>query len=49
MTKKYGFRDYRGGGRSARETSRVVAGAIAKQMQNKNTCVCVFSRAHQFE
>ncbi len=31
--KKYGFRDYRGGGRSsARETaSRVVAGAIAKQ------------------
>ena len=34
--KKYGFRDYRGGGRSsARETaSRVVAGAIAKQMLN---------------
>lgn len=32
--KKYGFRDYRGGGRSsARETaSRVVAGALAKQM-----------------
>lgn len=32
--KKYGMRDYRGGGRSsARETaSRVVAGAIAKQM-----------------
>ena len=32
--KKYGIRDYRGGGRSsARETaSRVVAGAIAKQM-----------------
>ena len=31
--RKYGFRDYRGGGRSsARETaSRVVAGAIAKQ------------------
>ena len=31
--KKYGFRDYRGGGRSsARETaSRVVAGSIAKQ------------------
>ena len=31
--KKYGHRDYRGGGRSsARETaSRVVAGAIAKQ------------------
>ena len=33
--KKYGVRDYRGGGRSsARETaSRVVAGAIAKQMR----------------
>jgi chorismate synthase len=32
--KKYGFRDYRGGGRySARETiSRVVAGSIAKQL-----------------
>lgn len=32
--KKYGFRDYRGGGRSsARETAcRVVAGAIAKQL-----------------
>ncbi|MGG7035112.1 MAG: chorismate synthase [Flavobacterium sp.] len=32
--KKYGFRDYRGGGRSsARETaSRVVAGAVAKQI-----------------
>lgn len=34
---KYGFRDYRGGGRSsARETaSRVVAGAIAKQFLNE--------------
>lgn len=34
--KKYGIRDYRGGGRSsARETaSRVVAGAIAKQVLN---------------
>ena len=34
---KYGFRDYRGGGRSsARETaSRVVAGAIAKQIINE--------------
>ncbi|KAB5491783.1 chorismate synthase [Flagellimonas hadalis] len=34
---KYGFRDYRGGGRSsARETaSRVVAGAIAKQFLNQ--------------
>ena len=33
-TKKYGIRDYRGGGRSsARETiSRVVAGAVAKQI-----------------
>ena len=32
--KKYGFRDYRGGGRSsARETvSRIVAGAVAKQI-----------------
>ena len=32
--KKYGIRDYRGGGRSsARETAcRVVAGAIAKQI-----------------
>lgn len=37
--KKYGFRDYRGGGRSsARETvSRVVAGAIAKQYINPIT------------
>ncbi|QLG46988.1 chorismate synthase [Costertonia aggregata] len=36
---KYGFRDYRGGGRSsARETaSRVVAGAIAKQFLNDVT------------
>ena len=35
--KKYGIRDYRGGGRSsARETvSRVVAGAIAKQILSK--------------
>ncbi len=34
---KYGYRDYRGGGRSsARETaSRVVAGAIAKQLLSK--------------
>lgn len=34
---KYGFRDYRGGGRaSARETAvRVVAGAIAKQILNQ--------------
>ena len=37
--KKYGIRDYRGGGRSsARETScRVVAGAIAKQMMPEIT------------
>lgn len=36
---KYGFRDYRGGGRSsARETaSRVVAGSIAKQMLSPMT------------
>lgn len=35
--KKYGFRDYRGGGRSsARETiSRVVGGAIAKQLMSE--------------
>ncbi len=35
---KYGIRDYRGGGRSsARETAaRVIAGAIAKQLLNKN-------------
>lgn len=42
--KKYGFRDYRGGGRSsARETAiRVVAGAIAKQMIPKlNICAFV--------
>ncbi|RDY61478.1 chorismate synthase [Flagellimonas nanhaiensis] len=43
--KKYGFRDYRGGGRSsARETaSRVVAGAIAKQFLDNikiNAFVC---------
>ena len=37
---KYGVRDYRGGGRSsARETaSRVVAGAIAKQVLSGITC-----------
>ena len=36
-TKKYGIRDYRGGGRSsARETANwIVAGAIAKQLLNK--------------
>ncbi|SFJ38938.1 chorismate synthase [Olleya namhaensis] len=42
--KKYGLRDYRGGGRSsARETaSRVVAGAIAKQML-KNVKINAFT------
>ncbi len=42
--KKYGVRDYRGGGRSsARETaSRVVAGAIAKQML-KNVKIHAFT------
>ena len=44
---KYGFRDYRGGGRSsARETaSRVVAGAIAKQFLSglKIYCFCFSS------
>ena len=37
MIKMYGFRDYRGGGRSsARETVvRVVAGSIAKQLINQ--------------
>ena len=39
---KYGFRDYRGGGRSsARETAaRVAAGAIAKQMLAKSGIQC---------
>jgi chorismate synthase len=33
--KKYGIRDYRGGGRSsARETASIVAGALAKQVLN---------------
>ena len=36
---KYGFRDYRGGGRSsARETAmRVAAGAIAKNISSRNS------------
>ena len=36
--KKYGIRDYRGGGRSsARETAaRVAAGAVAKKVLEKN-------------
>ena len=44
--KKYGFRDYRGGGRSsARETaSRVVAGAIAKQFLNEVVIKAYVSR-----
>ena len=43
---KYGFRDYRGGGRSsARETSiRVVAGAIAKQIIPKMSINAYVSR-----
>ncbi len=43
LDKKYGFRDYRGGGRSsARETvSRVVAGAVAKQFL-KNISIQAF-------
>src|SRR5699024_9866231 len=43
--KKYGFRDYRGGGRSsARETAcRVVAGAIAKQFLKINITAYVSS------
>lgn len=46
--KKYGNRDYRGGGRSsARETAvRVVAGAIAKQvLETKNISILAFTRA----
>lgn len=43
--KKYGLRDYRGGGRSsARETAcRLVAGAIAKQLLNKLKIVAYVS------
>ncbi len=43
--KKYGVRDYRGGGRSsARETaSRVVAGAVAKQMLSRITITAYVS------
>ncbi len=43
--KKYGIRDYRGGGRSsARETAcRVVAGAIAKQLLNDITITAYVS------
>ena len=42
-TKKYGFRDYRGGGRSsARETAiRVAAGAIAKKYLGENYQVTI--------
>jgi chorismate synthase len=46
--KKYGIRDYRGGGRSsARETaSRVVAGAIAKQMLPDIKIIRIFGRTY---
>lgn len=49
--KKYGNRDYRGGGRSsARETaSRVVAGAIAKQFLNKLKIVAYTSAVGDLE
>lgn len=42
-TQKYGFRDYRGGGRSsARETAvRVAAGAIARKWLNEFHGVCI--------
>lgn len=46
--KKYGFRDYRGGGRSSgRETvSRVAAGAIAcKLLKHLNISVCAYTRS----
>ena len=41
--KKYGIRDYRGGGRSsARETAaRVAAGAIAKIVLQKKFNICL--------
>jgi len=46
---KYGFRDYRGGGRSSgRETvSRVMAGAVAKQILSKNTKTDIFGHTVQ--
>lgn len=47
--KKYGIRDYRGGGRSsARETiSRVVAGAIAKQILKHKFNIDIFAYTSQ--
>ena len=47
--KKYGFRDYRGGGRaSARETSmRVAAGAIAKKYLRERLGVSIFGYLSQ--
>ncbi len=49
--KKYGFRDYRGGGRSsARETaSRVVAGAIAKQFLGDVQCNAFVSQVGELK
>ncbi len=48
---KYGFRDYRGGGRSsARETaSRVVAGAIAKQFLGEVTFTAFVSQVGELK
>lgn len=48
---KYGFRDYRGGGRSsARETaSRVVAGAIAKQFLSQITIQAFVSQVGEMK
>lgn len=44
---KYGLRDYRGGGRaSARETvSRVIAGAIAKQLLPSEINICAYTHS----
>ncbi len=42
-TQKYGFRDYRGGGRSARETAmRVAAGAIARKFLSERLGVRLY-------
>ncbi len=48
-TKKYGFRDYRGGGRSsARETTmRVAAGGIAKKYLNEHYGVSIRGHVYQ--
>ena len=48
LMKKYGFRDYRGGGRSSgRETTgRVAAGAIAIKILNRlGIDVCAYTRS----